>query len=81
MLTRLVVELRTQPDATAVSSQGFQPMTAHSAKWRRSRPHAQQAVDVDLSVFQRRERRYSLEQTRAGIHQLIDGLGTATPAA
>jgi AcrR family transcriptional regulator len=38
------------------------------------------AVDVDLYVFQRRERHYSPEQIRAGIHQLVDRLGTATPA-
>jgi AcrR family transcriptional regulator len=33
------------------------------------------AVDVDLYVFQRRERRYSREQIRAGLHQLVDRLG------
>jgi AcrR family transcriptional regulator len=35
------------------------------------------AVDVDLYVFQRRERHYSPEQIRAGLHQLVDRLGTA----
>jgi AcrR family transcriptional regulator len=38
------------------------------------------AVDVDLYVFQRRERRYSPERIRAGLHQLVDRLGTAPPA-
>lgn len=38
------------------------------------------AVDVDLYVFQRRERHYSPEQIRAGLHQLVDRLGTAPPA-
>ena len=38
------------------------------------------AVDVDLYVFQRRERHYSPEQIRAGIHQLVDRLGTAPTA-
>ena len=38
------------------------------------------AVDVDLYVFQRRERHYSPEQIRAGLHQLVDRFRTATPA-
>ena len=37
------------------------------------------AVDVDLYVFQRRERHYSPEQIRAGLHQLVDRLRTTTP--
>ena len=32
------------------------------------------AVDVDLYVFQRRERHYSPAQIRAGLHQLVEGL-------
>ena len=36
------------------------------------------AVDVDLYVFQRRERHYSPEQIRAGLHQLLDRLKIAT---
>jgi AcrR family transcriptional regulator len=35
------------------------------------------AVDVDLYVFQRRERQYTPEQIRAGLHQLVGRLGTA----
>jgi AcrR family transcriptional regulator len=38
------------------------------------------AVDVDLYVFQRRERQYSPEQIRAGLHQLVEGL-RSPPAA
>jgi AcrR family transcriptional regulator len=38
------------------------------------------AVDVDLYVFQRRQRNYSPEQIRTGIHQLVNRLGTAAPA-
>jgi AcrR family transcriptional regulator len=32
------------------------------------------AVDVDLYVFQRRERQYSPDHIRAGLHQLVEGL-------
>jgi hypothetical protein len=39
------------------------------------------AVDVDLYVFQRRERHYSPEQIRAGLHQVVEGLRTDRRAA
>ena len=33
------------------------------------------AVNVDLYVFQRQERHYTQDQIRAGLHQLVEGLG------
>lgn len=38
------------------------------------------AVDVDLYVFQRRERNYSPEQIRAGLHQVVESLRRNRPA-
>ena len=38
------------------------------------------AVDVDLYVFQRRERHYSPAQIRAALHQLVEGLRNNRPA-
>ena len=39
------------------------------------------ALDVDLYAFQRRERQYSPDQIRAGLHQLVEHLRLPTVAA
>jgi AcrR family transcriptional regulator len=38
------------------------------------------AVDVDLYVFQRRERHFSQDQIRAGLYRLVEGLRTPVPS-